>query len=365
MKRISPTVLLLLVAGLLQANSYQIETLAEGLQHPWSLAFLPDGRMLVTERAGRLRLVSEEGELQGEAVAGLPEDILVGGQAGLKEIALDPDYADNGWLYLSYSCGSQRANHTCIARARLDGNRLVDLEQIFRARPAKRGNAHYGARIAFLPDGTLVMPVGDGFDYREMAQKADSHIGTIIRINTDGSVPADNPFVDQPDILPEIYSLGHRNPQGIVYDVDGERLLSTEHGPRGGDELNLILAGENYGWPLVTHGIDYTGARITPYSSREGFQDPLIDWTPSIAPAGLAHYTGALFTDWQGDFFVPALAGQAVHRVRFNNGTAEDVEKLFTELNSRFRDVRGGPDGALYLLTDARDGKLLRVTPAE
>lgn len=356
------TLLLALIAGAGQAADYRVDTLVRGLDHPWSLAFLPDGRMLVTERVGRLRMIDAEGELVEEPLAGLPE-VFSSGQAGLKEVALAPDFAESSLLYLSYACGSSNANHLCLARARLEGHALNDVEEIFRAQPAKRGGAHYGGRIAFLPDGTLLLPVGDGFDYREESQKLSSHLGSIVRLNPDGSVPGDNPFVDQDGALPEIYSLGHRNPQGIVYDEQEGRVVSTEHGPRGGDEVNVIQPGANYGWPLVTHGVDYTGARITPYSSKEGYEDPLVDWTPSIAPAGLALYRGDLFADWDGDYLVPALAGQAVHRVRFDNQGASDVETLFSGMQRRFRDVRVGPDGALYLLTDRRHGEILRVTP--
>lgn len=346
-------------------SDYRIETVASGLDHPWSLAFLPDGRMLVTERAGSLRIIDDEGQLLEEPVAGLPDDILVSGQAGLKEVALAPDYQDSGWLYLSYACGTRRANHTCLMRARLKDHQLADAEEIFRAQPAKQGNAHYGGRIAFLPDGTLLLGIGDGFDYREEAQKKDSHFGSIVRLNPDGTAPGDNPFANQPQARPEIYSLGHRNPQGLIYDAEQDRVLSTEHGPRGGDEVNLIRPGRNYGWPLVTHGVDYSGAQISPYSSKPGYEDPKLQWTPSIAPAGLALYDGDLFPQWRGDYLVPALAGKAVHRVRLEGDRAHDEEQLFTELNARFRDVRTGPDGAIYLLTDHRRGKVLRVVPAE
>lgn len=346
------------------AQDYRIETFGEGLEHPWSLAFLPDGRLLVTERVGRLRIVEADGSLDPQPVAGLPE-IFVAAQAGLMEVALDPDYAANRWLYLSYAHGSLEANNTRLARARLVDDELHDFEVLFSARPLKAGAAHYGGRIAFLADQTLVLTLGDGFDWREQAQNPANHLGKIVRLNRDGSVPQDNPLVGREGAAAEIYSLGHRNVQGIVFDAEAGRLYSHEHGPRGGDELNLIEPGGNYGWPLATFGIDYTGARVSPYTELPGLTSPLLHWTPSVAPAGLTQYRGALFPEWQGDLFAATLVERSVRRIRLHDGRLAGEEILFEELGERIRDVRVGPDGALYLLTDNADGRLLRVLPSE
>lgn len=344
------------------ATAYHSSVIAEGLAHPWSLAFLPDGRMLVTERTGHLRLIDPQDGLRDAPVSGVPA-VFASGQAGLKEVVLAPDFADTGELYLSYACGTARANGLCLARARWQDDALEDVQTLFSARPTKRGDAHYGGRIAFLPDDTLVLTLGDGFDYREAAQDPGSHLGKTVRLNRDGSIPANNPFVGHDDVLPEIYTLGHRNVQGIVFDERTQRLYAHEHGPRGGDELNLLEPGKNYGWPLVTHGKDYTGARITPYTTLPGFEPPLVGWTPSIAPAGMTQYHGDLFPEWEGNLLVAALAGKRVHRVVLDEEGARDVEALFADINARFRDVRTGPDGAVYLLTDSPNGRLLRITP--
>lgn len=354
----------LLVSTPLLALDYRIETFSEGLENPWALAFLPDGRLLVTERVGRLRIIEADGSVDPEPVAGLPE-AFIAAQAGLMEVALDPDYGDNRWLYLTYAYGSPEANNTRLARARLVDGELHDFEVLFTAQPLKAGAAHYGGRIAFLADKTLVLTLGDGFDWREEAQNPASHLGKIVRLNRDGSVPQDNPLVGQEGAAPEIYSLGHRNVQGIFFDAEHDRLYSHEHGPRGGDELNLIEAGNNYGWPLATFGVDYTGARISPYTELPGLTAPLLHWTPSVAPSSLTLYRGELFPDWQGDLFVATLAERSVRRIRVHDGMLAGEEVLFEELEERIRDVRSGPDGALYLLTDNPQGRLLRVLPGE
>ncbi|MCO7248113.1 PQQ-dependent sugar dehydrogenase [Halomonas sp. Mc5H-6] len=344
--------------------TYHIETLADDLAHPWSLAFLPDGRMLVTERPGRLRLLSDDGEKLVESLAGVPE-VLAAGQAGLFDVALSPQFEDDRQVYLSYACGTAQANHTCLARAKFADNSLENVSEIFRVQPAKQGAAHFGGRIAWLPDGTLILTLGDGFDYREEAQNLGNHIGSIVRLNPDGSVPQDNPFVYYGDARPEIYSLGHRNVQGVVFDDQHQRLIAHEHGPRGGDEINIIEAGANYGWPIATGGLDYTGARVTPFEDYPGTEPPTLEWTPSIAPSGMALYSGELFPEWQGDLLVGALVNKEVRRVRLYDdaSSAEDVEGLFGELEERIRDVRQGPEGAIYLLTDSPEGRLLRVKP--
>ncbi len=361
-----PCVLFLMQFLLLPAwaeQAYEVETVVEGLEHPWSLAWLPDGRMLVTERAGRLRLI-EDDELNPEPVGGVPE-AHVHSQAGLFEVVPAPDFADTGHIYLSLASGSRRANTLLVVRARLDGHSLVDVEEVFRARPARSTSVHYGGRMLFLPDGTLLITVGDGFDYREQAQDLSNHFGTIVRLNPDGSAPDNNPFTNRPDSLAEIYTYGHRNIQGIVHDAESNRLWTSDHGPRGGDELNRIQPGLNYGWPAVTHGVDYSGARITPFTELSGMESPELVWTPAVAPSGLALYRGDLFPDWEGNLLVGGLVARSVGRILLDDGSATDHEMLFGELNRRIRDVRIGPDGAIYLLTDHVDGRILRVLPSD
>lgn len=347
-----------------QTSAYRIETIAEGLEYPWSLAFLPDGRMLVTERPGRLRVLApraDGGFALSAPVAGLPP-VLAMGQAGLFDVLPDPAFAQNALVYLSFAHGTPRANHLRVVRARFDGAQLEHVVPIFTAQPAKSHGQHFGGRLALLEDGTLVTAVGDGNLERTDAQRLHTHLGKSIRVHTDGRVPHDNPFADQDGALPEIYTLGHRNPQGIVRV--GNALYAHEHGPRGGDELNVLVAGANYGWPVTTDGIDYTGARVTPYRSWPGITPPLTHWTPSIAPSGMAWYDAPLFPAWRGSLFVSALVERSVRRVPMAGGRPGAQEILFGELGERIRDVRTGPDGALYLLTDSAQGRVLRVLPA-
>jgi len=355
----------LALAASVQAAGYRVETVAAGLVHPWSLAFLPGGRMLVTERPGRLRLI-EPGpdgrpELRTEPVAGVPP-VLARGQAGLFDVLLDPDFANNRRVFLSFAHGTPDANHLRVVSAQFDGRQLLAVQPIFTSRPAKADAQHFGGRMAWLADGTLLFGMGDGNLERTDAQRLHTHLGKLMRINADGSVPGDNPFVKRNDALPEIYTIGHRNPQGVVV-VDGVP-YAHEHGARGGDELNRIEPGANYGWPAITGGIDYTYARITPFRSLPGMKPPLVEWTPSIAPAGLAWYDGALFPAWRGNLLVAALVERSVRRVPMTNGVPGPQEVLFQEIGERIRDVRAGPDGAVYLLTDSPEGRVLRVVPA-
>lgn len=339
---------------------YLVDTLAAGLDHPWSVAFLPDGEILVTERAGRLRMI-RDGELLPEPVAGVPE-AYVRSQAGLFEVLPHPEFDANRLLYLSLAHGTGRDNTTRVVRGRYEDGALHDVEVIFDAVPRRNTPVHYGGRMAWLPDGTLLIGLGDGFDFREAAQDPGDHLGSVVRLNAEGGVPADNPFVGRDDVRPETFSFGHRNVQGIVHDPRRDVVWAHEHGPRGGDELNRLEPGRNYGWPVVTHGVDYSGALITPYTERPGMEAPLIDWTPSIAPAGLARYEGDVFPEWRGDLLVAGLVSRAVHRVRIDeDGRPREVETLFDELDERLRDVRAGPDGLLYVLTDSRDGRVLQV----
>jgi glucose/arabinose dehydrogenase len=259
-----------------------------------------------------------------EPISGVPP-VFNDAQAGLFDVVLSPDFEADQAVFLAYACGTASANHLCVARGQLQGMALEGVVEIFRAKPAKQGSAHYGGRMAWLPDGTLIVTLGDGFDYREQAQDLSSHLGKIVRLNPDGSAPADNPFVGRDDALPEIYSYGHRNVQGLVYDSVEGLLIAHEHGPRGGDEINIIEPGHNYGWPVITHGIDYTGAMITPFVEREGMEQPLLHWTPSIAPSGMTRYRGELFPGWQGNLLV-ALPGFLNHMER---GIADLADACF------------------------------------
>jgi glucose/arabinose dehydrogenase len=340
----------------------QVETILEGLDQPWAIAFIDAQRWLITERPGKLRLVVD-GVLREAPLDGVPE-VYAAGQGGLLEVVVDPDFADNQRIYLSYAHGNPKANATRVVRARLQNERLGNVQVLFTAQPLKATPVHYGGRMAFLPDRTLLLGLGDGFNQREAAQDLGSHLGKLIRIDRDGNPPDDNPYLGRNDALPEIWSFGHRNIQGLVWHGGINQVLAHEHGPRGGDELNLIAAGSNYGWPLASCGIDYSGARISPYQSYPGTVDSLHHWTPSIAPAGMTVVAGPLFPDWQGDLLITALAGRALHRLSIDGDTITEHPPLLRDLEQRLRDVRMGPDGAIYVLTDGKDGRLLRLLPA-
>jgi len=331
------------------------------LSHPWSFAFLPDDRVLVTERGGRLLLV-QNGEV--EAVGGVPE-VHSENQGGLLDVVLHPDYDADGWIYLTYSKGDGDGTVTALARGRLDGTELVDVEDIFEANIAHEPGRHYGSRIAFLADGTLLLTIGDR-GLMDPAQDLTDHTGSIIRLNDDGSVPDDNPFVGASEALPEIYSYGHRNPQGLfVHPVTGH-VWSNEHGPRAGDEINLIEAGKNYGWPVVTRGLDYgTQEQIGLGRSLPGMEDPVRDWSPAVAPSGFAVYTGDAFEMWQGDFFAGSLLRRHLIRIVMLGHEVIHEEELLRDEIGRIRDVRDGPDGHLYVLTDEDPGGLYRLEPAD
>jgi len=337
------------------AVEFRLETFTSGLSLPWSIAFLPDGSALVTELGGQLRRIDSSGQA-GDAIENIPA-VYFAGQGGLFDVLLHPDFGRNGLVYLSYAEGSPRNNGTAIARGKLVGNRLENVEVIYRTAPRKDTPVHYGGRMAFLADGTLLLTTGDGFDYREAAQDVSSGLGKVIRIKDDGSPAYGNQFAESP----YVYSYGHRNPQGLAVSRSGTIWLH-DHGPRGGDELNRIEAGVNYGWPAITYGLDYNGAIISPYTEWEGMAQPEHYWVPSIAPSGLTIYEGDLFPDWKGDLFVGALVNREVRRLDLINGEVVAEEKLFSELNDRIRDVRSGPDGALYILTPNR---VVRVMPAE
>lgn len=338
------------------------ETVIEGLEFPWSLAFLPDGGMLVTEKPGRLRLIDEAG-LRAEPVSGLP-DVLYSGQGGLLDVVLHPDFATNHLVYLTWSEGEPRDNTLKLGRGRLEGMALVGFEEIFAAAPRRDADVHYGARLAFLPDTTLLLGIGDGFDYREEAQRPASHFGSYVHLNADGSAIT-SPFADA---APGVYTIGHRNPQAIAIDPVTGIVYSNEHGPRGGDEINILVEGRNYGWPIATHGVDYTGALVSPYTSYPGMQDPLLFWVPSIAPSSMAVYHGAMFPDWDGDLLVTALirgdadvASGHLRRIDLESGGVAGQEILLGDVEARMRYVAVGPDGSIYVLTDDPEGELIRL----
>jgi glucose/arabinose dehydrogenase len=360
---------LLAAACLLQAlNSSAADalkpvTVAQGLVNPWSLAFLPDGRMLVTEKPGRMRIVEADGKL-GAPLTGLPA-ISVGGQCGLLDVALDPKFADNATVYFSYAepaSGGASGNSTAVARARLSGNTLTDVRIIFRQQPKYSSSAHCGGRLVFARDGRLFVTLGDRFARKDDAQTLDNHHGKIVRIEPDGQVPKDNPFVGRTGALPETWSLGHRNVQGAaLHPVSGE-LWTHEHGPQGGDEVNIAEAGRNYGWPLLTYGRNYgTGTRIGEEGPKPGYEQPLKVWVPSIAPSGMAFLTSDRYPGWKGSLFVGALRAELLVRLTLDGRKVAGEERLLAGELGRIRDVRQGPDGWLYLLTDSGNGRIVRL----
>jgi glucose/arabinose dehydrogenase len=352
------TLLLLCVAQPVLAADYSIDALAENLENPWCVATLPSGDLLITERAGQLkRLETATGQIS--EISNVPE-VYFAGQGGLFDVLLDPDFASNQIIYLSYAGGEPSANATRISRARLSGNALEDVETIFSATPDKDTPQHYGGRMVLLPDNTLLLTTGDGFEYREAAQDPNSNLGKTIRINLDGSLPADNPF-SAGGGHPAVWTYGHRNPQGLAVDPANGAVYLHEHGPRGGDEINVLEPGSNYGWPGTSHGLDYSGAKISPFTEYPGIQSPLKVWVPSIAPSGLTIYRGEQFPQWQGSLFVGALVDEEVRRVSFaDDGLAE--EAVFPEINARIRDIRSTPDGALLIVTDGTPGTVYRIS---
>jgi aldose sugar dehydrogenase len=352
------------------AQTVRADVLATDLEHPWALAFLPDGRFLVTERPGRLRVIESDGRINN-AVLGLP-DIAARGQGGLLDVLLDADFASNRTLFFCFSEPGPSGNSTALARARLSGDRtrLEGLQVIFSARPKMAGSAHFGCRIVESqsggkPDGLLFMTLGERFTRKDDAQKLDNHHGKIIRIAKDGRVPADNPFVKTAGALPEIWSYGHRNPQGLALSPKGE-LWAHEHGPQGGDEINVIEPGRNYGWPVITYGENYGGGQIGGgISAKDGMAQPLHYWVPSIAPSGMVFLTSTRYgPQWVGNLLVGSLKFGYLDRIELSSPPQSKVireHKLLADLGERIRDVRQGPDGLLYVLTDSAQGRLIRV----
>ena len=345
---------------------YQVETVARGLNHPWGLAFLPDGRMLVTERPGRLRLIARSAV--SPPIAGMPKVVTGDAQLGLYGLALSPGYARDHTIFFAYSEPAPGGSRLAVARARLDEAAgkasLADLKVIFRAEPVRSGGANIGGRVVFAPDGTLFVTVGDRFESMDLAQRLDNDLGKVVRIAADGSIPKDNPFVGRAGARPEIYSYGERNGEAAAINPADHKLWVVEHGARGGDEVNVIAPGKNYGWPVITYGIDYSGALIGQgITQKAGMEQPIYYWDPVIAPSGMAFYTAGLFPAWKGSLFVGGLKGERVSRLALSGERVTGEEWLFRELHERIRDVVQGPDGALYLLTDDGKGRVLKVVP--
>jgi glucose/arabinose dehydrogenase len=345
-----------------EEHSFRVVELVRGLEQPWALAFLPDGRMLVTEKPGRLRIV-KEGKLDPQPVAGLPE-VTVHGQGGLMDVALHPRFPENGLLYLSYAARGADGVGTEVARGRLAGHQLEDVRVIFQQSPKGTRGQHFGSRLVFDRQGYLYITLGDRGEMAR-AQKPDDHAGSVIRLHDDGRVPKDNPFVGRPGWKPEKYTLGHRNQQGAALHPATGALWTHEHGPQGGDEVNVIRAGANYGWPVITYGVNYGfGTRIGEGTAKAGMEQPVHKWVPSIAPSGMAFYTGDKFPKWRGNLFVGALKDEMLVRLDLQGEKVVREERLIKGVLGRIRDVRAGPDGLIYLLTDESRGVLVRLEPA-
>lgn len=339
----------------------RVATLAEGLEHPWGMAFLPDGRMLVTERPGRLRVVSRDGSVSAP-LGGVPR-VHAQGQGGLLDVEVDPDFGRNRLVYLSYAEAGDGGAGTAVAQGRLGSAGLEDVRVILRQSPKVAGDNHWGSRLVFGRDGTLWVTLGDRFDFRNEAQNPANTIGKLVRIAPDGSIPRDNPFRDRAGALPEIWSLGHRNVQGAALHPETGEIWTVEHGARGGDEVNRPQAGRNYGWPVIGYGRHYSGAAIGEGTAKEGMEQPLRHWDPSIAPSGMAFYAGDAFPAWRGDALVGALRGKVLVRLDVEGDAVVSEERLLRDLDERIRDVAVGPDGLVYLLTDHPNGRVLRLEP--
>ena len=345
-----------------QHYTLRLVTVADELEQPWSLAWLPDGRMLVTEKVGRLRIVMPDGAIS-PPVKGLPK-VAHGGQGGLLDVIVDPDFVSNRTIYFSYSEPGEGGSGTAVARAVLDDGRLFDLKVLFRQLPKSRGGRHFGSRLVIARDGALFVTVGERGE-RNRAQDTTINRGQVIRIGTDGRIPEDNPFVGRKGYRPEIWSYGHRNPQGAALHPETGKLWIHEHGAAGGDEINIPLAGHNYGWPVIAYGRHYTGGKIGEGTHKQGMEQPVYYWDPSIAPSGTTFYTGDRFPKWKGNLLVGALKFRLVARLELDGETVRDEERILEDLGERIRDVRQGPDGYLYLLTDSSNGRILRIEPVD
>ena len=343
-----------------EKHAFRVTTLVTGLENPWSIAFLPDGRMLVTERAGRLRLVSQDHKLDPKPIDGLPE-VIAQGQGGLFDVVLHPQYAQNGWIYWAYNAPGPGGWGTALARGKLQDHRMTEVQVLFSMQPKTRSSFHFGGRIVFDQAGFVYLTLGDRGD-KDRAQKMNDHAGSVIRLHDDGRVPANNPFVNRAGALAEKWTLGNRNMQGAALHPQTGELWTHEHGPQGGDEVNVMRSGLNYGWPVISYGMNYNGTPLTGITQKDGMEQPLVQWTPSIAACGLTCYTGEKFPNWKYDFFAGGLRGE-LHRIRIQNGKAIADETLLSGLG-RVRDVRSGPDGFLYIILNQPD-RIVRVVPAE
>lgn len=344
-----------------QTVQVNVENLADGLNHPWGMAFLPDGRLLVTERSGNLRILDKNNQLS-EPLGGVPQ-VFNRGQGGLLDVVLDPDFENNKYVYLSYSePGSNNTASTALGRGKLENDELIDFRVIFRQEPKVDGPNHFGGRIIFSPEGNIYLTMGERFKF-DPAQDLSNHLGTIVRIKPDGSVPQDNPFVGQQDAEDEIWTYGNRNIEAAAIDPNTNTLWIAEMGPQGGDELNRIEAGNNYGWPVVSWGEHYDGGDIPNPPTRPEFADAVIHWTPVISPSGMIFYTGSMFPEWEGNALIGGLTAQGLVRVRINGTQAEEVGRV--DLGARIRDVEQAPDGSVYVLTDQDDGNVWKLTPKE
>jgi glucose/arabinose dehydrogenase len=346
------------------AGDLKVETVVGGLVNPWALAFLPDGRMLVTERPGRMRIATPDGKLSAP-LGGVPK-VMASGQGGLHDVVLDRNFAQNRTIYFCFAEPDQGGGRTTLARATLGEARLDDVRLIFRQDgPLSSGN-HFGCRIAQTADNNLFLTLGDHFTQREEAKNLRNHIGKVVRIAPDGSAPSDNPFAGRSDAKPENWSIGHRNSQGAAIHPQSGKLWMHEHGARGGDEVNIPQPGKNYGWPVISHGVNYDGSPIgSGKSEMPGLEQPVKHWTPSIAPSGMAFYTGDLFPAWKGSLLVGALKDQMLVRLTLDGEKVTGEERLLQGLRERIRDVRVGPDGAVYLVTDNSAGRVLKIVPAK
>lgn len=366
LKRLFPCLALLVVASIAvnTANAdehFKINVLTQGLEHPWGMAFLPDNRILITERTGRLRIF-QNGRLVNDPVKGLPM-IEAYGQGGLLDVVLHPDYEKNGWIYFSYAGSGDGGFGTEVGRARLQGNTLVDWQTLFTLEPKSGSGRHFGSRLVFDNQADLFFTIGDRGS-RNRAQLLDDAAGSMIRLHDDGKIPADNPFAQHPFALPEIYSFGHRNPQGVALHPDSGKIWIHEHGPQGGDEINIIKQGANYGWPIISYGEEYgTDIAVGEGTHKAGMEQPVYYWVPSIAPSGMAFYSGDKFPQWQGDLFVGSLKFRLLVRLKLAGEIIIEEQRLLENQLGRIRDVRTGPDGFIYLLTDEPNGSLVRLEP--